>query len=77
MAKRDFMIAPLLWEIICHVKARINVESPINIDDRLGGLLDYIISSEQEIIVIEPKKGDMKKGFIVGDIILHTFSNRE
>ncbi|WP_069469730.1 hypothetical protein [Candidatus Marithrix sp. Canyon 246] len=63
MAKRDFMIAPLLWEIISHVKARINVEYPINIDDRLGGLLDYIISSEQEVIVIEAKKGDMEKGF--------------
>jgi len=63
MAKRDFMIAPLLWEIICHVKAKINVEYPINIDDRLGGLLDYIIYSEQEIIVIEAKKGDMEKGF--------------
>lgn len=63
MAKRDFMIAPLLWEIIRHVKAKINVEYPIEIDDKLGGLLDYLICSEQEIIVIEAKKGDVEKGF--------------
>ncbi len=63
MAKRDFMIAPLLWEIIRHVKAKINVEYPIEIDDKLGGILDYLIYSEQEIIIIEAKKGDMEKGF--------------
>jgi hypothetical protein len=63
MAKREFMIAPLLWEIIRHVKAKINVEYPIEIDDKLGGLLDYLICSEQEIIIIEAKKGDIDKGF--------------
>ncbi|MCK5521666.1 MAG: hypothetical protein KAI83_00905 [Thiomargarita sp.] len=63
MAKRDFMIAPLLWEIIRHVKAKINVEYPIEIDEKLGGILDYLIYSEQEIIIIEAKKGDMEKGF--------------
>jgi hypothetical protein len=63
MAKRDFMIAPVLWEIIRHVKAKINVEYPIEIDEKLGGLLDYLIRSEQEIIIIEAKKGDIDKGF--------------
>ncbi len=63
MAKRNFMIAPLLWEIIRHVNATINVEYPIEVDEKLGGLLDYLICSEQEIIIIEAKKGDIDKGF--------------
>jgi hypothetical protein len=63
MAKRYFMIAPLLWEIIRHVNAKINVEYPIEVDDKLGGLLDYLVHSEQEIIIIEAKKGDLDKGF--------------
>ncbi|MDM8523099.1 hypothetical protein QUF80_06985 [Desulfococcaceae bacterium HSG8] len=63
MAKREFMIAPVLWGIIRHVKAKINVEYPIEIDDKLGGSLDYLIRSEQELIVIEAKKGDLDKGF--------------
>ncbi len=63
MAKRDFMIAPLLWEIIRHVKAKIKVEYPIEVDEKLGGLLDYLIHSEQEIIIVEAKKGDLEKGF--------------
>lgn len=63
MAKRDFMIAPILWEIIRHANAKINVEYQIEIDNRLSGSLDYLIRSNQEIIVIEAKKGDMDKGF--------------
>lgn len=41
MAKRDFMIAPILWEVIRHAKAKISVEYQIDIDDRLSGSLDY------------------------------------
>jgi hypothetical protein len=63
MAKRDFMIAPILWTVIGHVKAKINVEYPIQIDDKLSGSLDYLIRSEQELVIIEAKKGDLEKGF--------------
>jgi hypothetical protein len=63
MAKRDFMIAPILWEAIRHAKAKINVEYPIDIDHRLSGSLDYLVRSNQQIIVIEAKKGDLDKGF--------------
>jgi len=63
IAKRDFMIAPVLWVIIRHVKAKINVEYPIYVDDKLSGSLDYLIRSEQQLVVIEAKKGDLDKGF--------------
>ena len=63
MAKRDFLIAPVLWEMIRHVPAKIHVEYPLEIDDKLGGSLDYLIRSKQALIVIEAKKGDLEKGF--------------
>ncbi|CAK0746199.1 conserved hypothetical protein [Gammaproteobacteria bacterium] len=63
MAKRDFMIAPILWSVLLYAKARIHVEYPIEIDNKLGGSLDYLIRSEQELVVIEAKKGDLDKGF--------------
>ncbi|CAK0741334.1 conserved hypothetical protein [Gammaproteobacteria bacterium] len=63
MAKRDFMIAPILWSILLYVKAKIYVEYFIEIDEVLGGSLDYLIRSGQELIVIEAKKGDLDKGF--------------
>jgi hypothetical protein len=63
MAKRDFMIAPVLWSIISHVKARINVEYTLDVDDSLSGSLDYLICSTNEMVVIEAKKGDLDRGF--------------
>jgi hypothetical protein len=63
MAKRDFMIAPILWAVIRHVNAKINVEYALDIDEKLSGSLDYFLFSEQDLIVIEAKKGDLDKGF--------------
>ena len=39
------------------------LEYPIDINDKLNGWLDYLIRSQQEIVVIEAKKGDLEKGF--------------
>ena len=63
MAKRDFMIAPILWAVIRHVNAKINVEYALDIDEKLSGSLDYFLFSQQDLIVIEAKKGDLDKGF--------------
>lgn len=62
-AKREFMIAPLLYEVILRIDAKLNIEYPIDIDNKLNGVIDYLISSQQELIVIEAKKGDLDRGF--------------
>jgi len=62
-AKREFLIAPILFELAKSTDARISVEYLIEIDDRLSGYLDYLIRSKQSLIVIEAKKGDIDKGF--------------
>nr|VFK28731.1 MAG: hypothetical protein BECKMB1821G_GA0114241_104113 [Candidatus Kentron sp. MB]VFK33295.1 MAG: hypothetical protein BECKMB1821I_GA0114274_104315 [Candidatus Kentron sp. MB]VFK76087.1 MAG: hypothetical protein BECKMB1821H_GA0114242_104115 [Candidatus Kentron sp. MB] len=71
IAKRDFMIAPVLWAIIRKIKAKINVEYPIYVDDKLSGSLDYLIRSDERLVVIEAKKGDLDKGFnqLVAELI--------
>ncbi len=63
IAKREFLIAPILVEIARNTESKINVEYSIEVDDRLSGSLDYLIRSKQELIVIEAKKGDLDKGF--------------
>ena len=63
MAKREFMIAPLLHEVILDIDAKLNVEYPIDVDDRLNGVMDYLIRSKAHIVVVEAKKGDMDRGF--------------
>ncbi|MGK7931518.1 MAG: hypothetical protein AB4041_08795 [Microcystaceae cyanobacterium] len=41
------------------------IEYPININDKLNGIIDYLIKSQQKliVIVIEAKKGDIDRGF--------------
>jgi hypothetical protein len=71
IAKREFLIAPLLLEIARTTDATINVEYPLNVDDKLSGLLDYFLVANQELIIIEAKKQDIDNGFnqLVAELI--------
>lgn len=63
IAKRDFMIAPLLSEVILYAEAKLNIEYSIEVNHLLSGSLDYLIRSRQNMIVIEAKRGDLDRGF--------------
>lgn len=63
IAKREFLIAPILLELAKNADVRISVEYPLEIDDRLGGSLDYLLRATQELIIIEAKKKDIDSGF--------------
>ena len=62
-AKRELMVVPLLHSLVKQVNAKLNIEYPLNIDDKLSGLIDYLFRGTQELLVIEAKKGDMEQGF--------------
>ncbi len=62
-AKRELMIAPILHGILKTTDARLNMEYPVEVNEKLGGVLDYLLRSKQQIIVVEAKKGDLEKGF--------------
>ncbi len=70
-AKREFLIAPLIFELAKETDSKIYIEYPLDIDDKLSGLLDYLIRARQELLVIEAKKGDIDKGFnqLVAELI--------
>ena len=63
IAKREFMIAPVLYEVIRDIEAKLNIEYPIYIDEKLSGFIDYLIKSKQQVIIIEAKRGNLDKGF--------------
>lgn len=63
IAKRELMIAPLLHAVIKRLNAKLNIEYPVDINDKLSGTIDYLFRASQELIVIEAKKGDLEKGF--------------
>uniref|UniRef100_UPI0040568C88 hypothetical protein n=1 Tax=Candidatus Electronema sp. TaxID=2698783 RepID=UPI0040568C88 len=62
-AKREVMIAPVLHSVIQNINAKLNIEYPIEVNDKLGGTIDYLFRSPQNLIVIEAKKGDLERGF--------------
>lgn len=63
IAKRELMIAPILHAVMRSVDARLDVEYPVDVDEKLSGLIDYFFRAKKELIVIEAKKGDLEKGF--------------
>jgi len=63
-AKREFLIAPLLMELIDHTQARIKVEFPLTFNDQLKGTLDYYLQAQNNLLVIEAKNSDLERGFV-------------
>lgn len=63
LAKREFLIAPLLIVLTQHSTTKISVEYPIYINEKLSGSLDYLLKTSQEIIIIEAKRKDIDSGF--------------
>lgn len=63
MAKREFLISPLLFLLLDYVEFDINVEYTVNINDKLKGNIDYLLSSTHNFIVVEAKNADLEKGF--------------
>jgi len=71
MAKREFLVAPLLLEIARTSDITINIEYSLNVNDKLSGLLDYLLIANQDLIIIEAKKKDIDNGFnqLVAELI--------
>ena len=63
MARREFLIAPVLMELIHYTHVRIKVSYPLTITEQLKGELDYFLQLESQLIVIEAKNADLQKGF--------------
>ncbi len=62
-ARREFLIAPVLMEVVRQTGATIKVEYALNVDERLKGTLDYFLRAVHNMLVVEAKQGDLQKGF--------------
>lgn len=64
MARREFLIAPVLTDVLHYTQARLNVEYPIVVSNQLKGSLDYFLQNHQAFLVIEAKNEDLERGFV-------------
>jgi hypothetical protein len=52
----------VIFEVIQITKAQLKIEYPLKVTDRLQGVLDYLLRSQTEVLVIEAKKQDLDYG---------------
>jgi hypothetical protein len=64
MARREFLIAPVLTDVLHYTQATLNVEYPIVVSNQLKGSLDYLLQNNQAFLVIEAKNEDLERGFV-------------
>jgi hypothetical protein len=62
-ARREFLIAPVLLEVVRYTQAKLRVEYPLFVNEQLKGTLDYLLQSQQHCIIIEAKSADLERGF--------------
>jgi hypothetical protein len=64
MARREFLIAPVLTDLLHYTQATLNVEYPVAVSNQLKGSLDYLLQNHQTFLVIEAKNEDLERGFV-------------
>ncbi len=64
MARREFLIAPVLLEVASETRSRIRVEYVLNVSDELQGTLDYFLKGQHNLLVVEAKNADLERGFV-------------
>lgn len=64
MARREFLIAPVLTDVPHYTQATLNVEYPVAVNNQLKGSLDYLLQNNQTFLVIEAKNEDLERGFV-------------
>jgi hypothetical protein len=64
MARREFLIAPVLTDLLHYTQATLNVEYPVAVSNQLKGSLDYLLQSHQMFLVVEAKNEDLERGFV-------------
>ncbi|MEH2196633.1 hypothetical protein [Nostoc sp.] len=63
-ARREFLIAPVIMELIHYTHAKVRVEYTLNINNQLKGVVDYYLKSENQLLVIEAKNADLERGVV-------------
>lgn len=55
MARREILIAPVLLEVARLCRCQLRIEYPLRVSERLRGTVDYLLRSQQHLVVLEAK----------------------
>ncbi|NJK68777.1 MAG: hypothetical protein HC789_13175 [Microcoleus sp. CSU_2_2] len=62
-ARRESLVSPILLDIVRYCQCQLRFEYTLNVNSWLKGNLDYLVQSNQQLLVIEAKNDDMTRGF--------------
>lgn len=62
-ARREFLIAPLLIELIHLIQVKIKISYSLKATEQLKGNLDYYLESGHQLLIIEAKDENLERGF--------------
>jgi hypothetical protein len=62
-ARRELLIAPVVVDIVHYTRAQLRIEYPIKVTEQLQGILDYLLRTQSQLLVIEAKQEDLTNGF--------------
>lgn len=62
IARREFLIAPVLSEVKHYTRTKIKVEYPIEVTHQLKGNFDYLLRGKKNLLIVEAKNADLKRG---------------
>ena len=62
-ARREVLIAPVVTDIVHYTRAQLRIEYPIKVTEQLQGILDYLLRTQFNLLVIEAKQEDLTNGF--------------
>lgn len=60
-ARREVLIAPVVADVVHYTRAQLRIEYPIKVTEQLQGLLDYLLRTQFQLLVIEAKQEDITK----------------
>ncbi|MEB3162896.1 MAG: hypothetical protein VKK80_06680 [Prochlorothrix sp.] len=63
IARREFLIAPVLMDLIRFISLKVKVSYWIEVSEQLRGALDYYLQAESNLLVIEAKDENLQRGF--------------
>ncbi len=63
ITRREFLIAPIMAEVRRLTNSKLRSEYWFEYNNQLKGSLDYLLRTEQNLLVIEAKDADMTRGF--------------
>lgn len=61
-SRREVLISPIILDLIHYTQSELRIEYLLQVDNQLQGYLDYLLDKQQQLLVIEAKKGDLDFG---------------